>query len=215
MTMERNTNMRAAGGLRVAALALLLTLAAAAPAQAHHLMGGRTPSTFMEGLLSGLGHPVIGIDHLAFIVAMGIAVGAAGLNLALPALFIAVSAVGVAMHVRGVTLPGAEVLVALSVLVVGAVLARGRAMTGAVWAVLFALAGLFHGYAFGESIYGAETSPLAAYLVGLIIVQGALASGIAWAARRTNDAALKTRLAGATIAGIGLAVLAGQFIPAG
>ena len=27
-------------------------------------MGGKTPSTFAEGLLSGLGHPVIGPDHL-------------------------------------------------------------------------------------------------------------------------------------------------------
>jgi hypothetical protein len=35
-------------------------LLAAAPASAHHVMGGRTPSTFLEGLLSGLAHPVIG-----------------------------------------------------------------------------------------------------------------------------------------------------------
>jgi urease accessory protein len=198
----------------VAALVLLLTLAAALPAEAHHMMGGRTPSTFAEGLLSGFGHPVIGIDHLAFIVAMGVAVGVMGLNLSLPALFVAVSAVGVALHVRGVTLPAAEVLVALSVLTAGAMLASGRAIAGATWAALFALAGLFHGYAFGESIFGAETSPLAAYLIGLIIVQGALATGIAFFARRSAAAARNARLAGAAIAGIGLAVLAGQFIPA-
>src|SRR5438270_774512 len=29
-------------------------------AHAHHLMGGKTPSTFADGLLSGLGHPLIG-----------------------------------------------------------------------------------------------------------------------------------------------------------
>ena len=27
---------------------------------AHHLMGGKTPSTFAEGIASGLGHPIIG-----------------------------------------------------------------------------------------------------------------------------------------------------------
>ena len=91
-------------------------------------MGGRTPSTFMEGLLSGLAHPVIGLDHLAFIVAVGVAVGVAGLNLAIPALFIVASAIGVALHVRGVTLPGAEMLVALSVLVAGAMIASGRSL---------------------------------------------------------------------------------------
>ena len=195
------------------ALAVVAVFASTS-AQAHHVMGGRTPATFMEGLLSGLGHPVIGIDHLAFIVAMGVAVGVAGLNLALPALFIAASALGVGLHVQGVTLPGAELLVAISVLIAGSTLALGRALAGWTWAALFALAGLFHGYAFGKSIFGAEPSPLAAYLIGLVIVQGAIATGIAMLMRGSEVAALKARLAGAAIAGIGLAVLAGQIIPA-
>ena len=41
------------------------------PAFAHHLMGGRTPATFGEGILSGLGHPIIGLDHFAAVVAVG------------------------------------------------------------------------------------------------------------------------------------------------
>ena len=196
------------------ALALVAVLATSWPAQAHHMMGGRTPATFMEGLLSGLGHPVIGIDHLAFIVAMGVAVGVAGLNLAMPVLFIAASALGVAAHVRGVTLPGAEVLVALSVLLAGATIAFGRSIQAWAWGALFAIAGLFHGYAFGESIFGAEASPLGAYLVGLVIIQAALATGVALLARRSGAAAVTPRLAGAAIAGIGFAILAGQFIPA-
>ena len=55
--------------LRVSSLALGVMIVAGVPAEAHHVMGGRMPSTFMEGLLSGLGHPVVGLDHLAFIVA--------------------------------------------------------------------------------------------------------------------------------------------------
>src|SRR6185436_5259329 len=96
---------------RAPALVLVLSVATAVPAEAHHVMGGRTPSTFLEGLLSGLAHPVIGLDHLAFIVAVGVAVGVAGLNLIIPALFIAASAAGVALHVRGIALPGGEMLV--------------------------------------------------------------------------------------------------------
>jgi urease accessory protein len=191
-------------------------IATGLPAQAHHMMGGRTPSSFLEGLLSGLGHPVIGLDHLAFIVAMGVAVGVAGLNLAIPALFIAASAIGVALHVNGVTLPGAEILVAVSVLTVGAMIAGRSKQSLAqpwVWAALFVLAGLIHGYAFGESIYGAEASPLVAYLVGLIIVQAAVATAVALLARRSNASALEPRLAGAAIAGIGIAILVGQFMP--
>src|SRR5262249_12508531 len=79
------------------ALAAALSLFATS-AFPHHVMGGKTPSTFVEGLLSGLGHPVIGPDHLAFLLAVGIAVGVGGLNLALPALFVVASAIGVVLH---------------------------------------------------------------------------------------------------------------------
>jgi len=199
---------------RAPALVLVLSVATAVPAEAHHVMGGRTPSTFLEGLLSGLAHPVIGLDHLAFIVAVGVAVGVAGLNLIIPALFIAASAAGVALHVRGTTLPGGEILVALSVLVAGAAIALGRSMRAWVWTALFVAAGLVHGYAFGESIYGAEASPLVAYLVGLVVVQSVLATVVALIARRSGAAAVEPRLAGAAIAGIGLAILAGQLLPA-
>lgn len=199
--------------LRASSLALMLVAVTGLPAEAHHVMGGRTPSTLMEGFLSGLGHPVIGLDHLAFIVAMGVAVGVAGLNLAVPALFIVASAIGVAVHVRGVTLPDAEILVALSVVIAGAMIASGRSLQALVWAALFVLAGLVHGYAFGESIFGAEASPLAAYLLGLDIVQVAVATAVALIARRSGAAATEPRLAGAAIAGIGIAILAGQLLP--
>lgn len=181
-------------------------------------MGGRTPVTFGEGLLSGLGHPVIGIDHLAFIVAVGLVVGVAGLSLAAPAIFIAASAVGVALHVAGLSLPLAEWVVAGTVLVAGSMIAWGAAMVGTarnlVWLALFAVAGLFHGYAYGESIFGAETTPLVAYLIGLVAVQSAVACAVALIARHTAEMAFKSRLAGAAIAGIGLAVLAGHLVPA-
>jgi urease accessory protein len=206
--IERKTMYRI--GL-LAALALLT----ADPAFAHHVMGGRTPATFGEGLLSGLGHPVIGIDHLAFLVAVGVVAGLAGLNLLLPTLFVAASAIGVALHVKGVNIPGAEVMVAASVIVAGALVARGAVSSTALWGALFAAAGLVHGYAFGESIFGAETTPLAAYLIGLVVIQGALAIGIAALTRRLAADAIAPRLAGAAIAGVGLAVLVQQFVPAG
>lgn len=202
--------------LRIACAATLITLANASLAHAHHVMGGRTPATLLEGLLSGLGHPVIGIDHLAFIVAVGLAVGMAGLSMLIPAMFIAASVVGVALHVAGVTLPRAELIVALSVLLVGVLLATDRVsrQQGWLWAALFCIAGLFHGYAYGKSIYGAEPTPLAGYLAGLLIVQSAIATGVALLTRRGSADGLRTRLAGATIAGVGIAVLAAQVLPA-
>ena len=53
---------------RAALLAAFTAALAADPALAHHMMGGRMPATFGEGLLSGLGHPIIGLDHFAALV---------------------------------------------------------------------------------------------------------------------------------------------------
>jgi urease accessory protein len=178
-------------------------------------MDGGLPSTFSQGLLSGLGHPVIGPDHLAFLIAVGIAVGVGGLSLALPIVFVAASAIGVALHVYGVDLPGAELIVAASVVLAGFLIARGRELPLAAWAALFGLAGLAHGYAYGESIFGAESTPLLTYLAGLVVVQSALTVGVAVLTRRsgTEVSALAPRLVGAAIVGVGLTVLLGQLIP--
>jgi urease accessory protein len=203
---------------RAVGVLFALGIATIAPAQAHHVMDGRTPASLVEGLLSGLGHPVIGIDHLAFIVAVGLVTGIAALNVAIPALFVAASALGVALHVGGVALPAAELVVAVTVLLGGAMIAAGDATTWRerswAWPALFAVAGLFHGYAYGESIYGAEPTPLAGYLLGLVLIQSALATAAGLLARRSVEAALRVRLAGAVIAGVGLAVLAGHVVPA-
>src|SRR5262245_45015148 len=96
---------------------------------AHHVMGGQTPSTLVEGLLSGIGHPVIGPDHLAFLLAIGMAVGIGGLNLALPALFVIASAIGVMLHVNGIDVSGAEVIVVFSFLFAGFLFVLGRAVS--------------------------------------------------------------------------------------
>lgn len=198
-----------------AALVPALFVLGMAPAAAHHVMGGKMPSTFMEGLLSGLGHPLIGPDHLAFLVAVGVVVGVGGLNLALPVVFVVATAIGVAVHVEGIGLPAIEIMVALSVLLAGFLIARGRALPAAAWATLFAVAGFLHGYAFGESIVGAESSPLDAYLLGLVVIQTALTVGVALLARRMGAGISEPmpRLAGAVIIVVGFVALIGQLLP--
>ena len=202
---------------RLAALSLLAAnFACATPAFAHHMMGGKLPSTFGEGFLSGLGHPVIGLDHLAFIVAAGVVAGIAGLGLWMPAVFVAASIIGVFIHIQEIDRPATEVLIALSVVAIGALLAGNWSKLGrGAWAAIFAVAGVLHGYAFGESIVGAEPSPLLAYLAGLAVIQSAIAVGVAALVSRQAWAtgALAPRLAGAVVLGIGIAALAGQVLP--
>ncbi|HMF20639.1 MAG TPA: HupE/UreJ family protein [Pseudolabrys sp.] len=202
--------------LRSGSTLALLTVSAA-PAFAHHLMGGRTPATFGEGILSGLGHPIIGLDHFAAVVAVGCIAAAHRVGPALVVGFILAMMAGVALHLQGASVPAAEIMVAFTVIALGAVMLRGQNLAIGAGLTLFALVGLVHGYALGESIYGAEPTPLYAYLLGLAVVQSAIAlaaMGIARSiARRSTDVS-PVRLVGAGIAGIGLAVLMQQVIPA-
>jgi len=203
-------------GCRTAIIATIVSLLAVGPASAHHLMGGKLPSTFTEGLLSGLGHPVVGPDHLAFLVAIGLIVGVQRLPLALPAFFVAAMAVGVWMHIHAISISAAEVIVGTSVLVVGILVAIGRALSASGWVAVFVVGGLFHGYAFGESIFGAETSPLGAYLLGLVLIQSTLTVGIALLVRLIGASSASQqgpRLLGVGIAGVGFTVLIGHLVP--
>lgn len=195
---------------------LVALLLGSAPAFAHHLMGGRTPATFTDGILSGLGHPVIGLDHFAAVVAVGCLAAAHRAAYALAIGFVLAMMAGVALHVHGATVPGAEILVALSVVLLGALMLGRQQMSAAVALGLFAVVGLVHGYALGESIYGAEPTPLYAYLFGLAVIQYGIAVVAMHIARslvpRPSDVS-PLRLVGAGIAGIGLAILMQQFIP--
>jgi urease accessory protein len=133
----------------------------------------------------------------------------------LPGGFVAASVIGVVPHVSGVKLPATELVVAGSVVLAGLLIARGATLVPLVWGFLLVLAGLFHGYAYGESILGAEAAPVAAYLTGLLAVQTVLATGIAVAVRRyrVRPTTISARLTGAAIAGLGLGLLSNQVLP--
>jgi urease accessory protein len=197
------------------ALALAATLAAT-PALAHHPMGGMTPATFMQGLLSGLGHPVIGLDHLAALIGVGLVSSRFARGLALPAFWLVAMAAGVGLHLASADLLHAELLVALSVVIIGIAATVRTTLPYAAIAALFAVGGAVHGYALGESIVGAESTPLVAYLIGLVVVQTALTIGIAFEARRFTKASLQApspqlRLAGLLVTVMGAATLALAF----
>jgi urease accessory protein len=102
-------------------------------------------------------------------------------------------------------------VVAASVLVAGGLIAWGRPLPVAAWGALFAVAGLFHGYSLGESIYGADRAALGAYLVGLVVIQSVVTVGVALLARRLdrNVSALAPKVAGVLIFVAGAIVMAG------
>ncbi len=194
--------MSASRRLGVFALMMVITQ----PAWAHHPMDGKLPQTFLQGLLSGFGHPVIGIDHLAAIVGVGILAALAGRSAAVVLAFSVAVIAGVGLHLSKVNLPAGELLVGLTTLLIGALVIARQSMGAGLAALLFAIAGLVHGYALGESIVGAEASPLVAYLLGLLIMQTAI--GVVVYAAVRSLARWPARTTGLTVAGV-LVALAG------
>ncbi|NEP06369.1 MAG: HupE/UreJ family protein [Okeania sp. SIO2G4] len=155
----------------ILALAILIFFSTIESAIAHHPMGGKIPSSLWEGFLSGVGHPIIGIDHLAFVVAVGlIAVGIPN-GISIIASFLATVILGTGIHLLSIDLPLTEIAIALSVVVFGAMLALKKKLSLQLLSIFAAIAGIFHGYAYGEAIIGAEITPLFAYLLSFTVVQ--------------------------------------------
>ena len=196
---------------RILLSATAMVLMSAGAAFAHHPLGGMTPQTAMHGFLSGVGHPVIGFDHLAFIIGVGLIAAFHRNKLAMPAAFVAGTVGGTMLTLAAVSLPLAEIVITGSVVAAGVVAMRGKIIDLRVAAILAAAAGLFHGWAYGAAVIGAETTPVIAYLVGFGMIQMLIAGGVALATARVwktiDVAALQPRLAGAVVAGVGLAFL--------
>ncbi|MDZ7786757.1 MAG: HupE/UreJ family protein [Halofilum sp. (in: g-proteobacteria)] len=187
-------------------------LAFAPVALAHHPLGGMEMTTFSHGLLSGFGHPVLGFDHLFFVLLVGIAAALTQRRYSAPLGYIGAMLAGCALMAAGVTLPGIELMIGLSLLVLGGVLLAGRTLGVGTTVALFAVAGLFHGSAFGGAMAAAEagstTAVLTGYLIGLGVTQYAIALLAGWVTRNVwhaqDASAVQPRLAGAAVAGIGM-----------
>lgn len=159
---------------------LVIALLAAMPAYAHHFMDGDTPTSAVEGFLSGAAHPLIGIDHFAFVLVVGlIACGLSGAQRFLvPLAFVAAALGGAAVHLAAANLPLSEIIIAVSIVMGGVLVATRSLIPVLLLTAGMAVFGIFHGYAYGESIIGAETGPLTSYLFGFSVVQYAIITGV-------------------------------------
>jgi urease accessory protein len=201
MTISKSGVLAPAG---LAASALLL----AAPAQAHHLMEIMDlQATPLNGLLSGLAHPVIGPDHLVFLLALSLVGLRARANWMLGLLAVGLAGTGLGLLLPG--LPGAELLVALS-LAAEALVVLGRLP---VQVLVPAMA--LHGYVLSASVLGWTAMPVGTYLLGLLLSQGALLLVSLLALQNTASAlrpalrrALAALLIGLSAAGSAAALLA-------
>lgn len=176
---------RALCGLGVVAVTgLLLTFAG--PAGAHHpfAMAEGGDMNALQGLISGMAHPLLGPDHLLFLLAIGLIGLRRPVAWVLPLLAFALGGAVLTQifPLPSSLAPAAEALVSLTLAVEG-LIALNIIPAG----ILLPVIGL-HGYLLGGAIVGAESTPLFTYFLGLLIAQGALLLAVSLASKRLLDA---------------------------
>jgi urease accessory protein len=189
---------------RLLTVALLVLLLAGA---AH----GHTGEGVQGGLISGFTHPLFGWDHVVAMVAVGLwgaFLGRPAIWL-LPVVFPLVMAFGGALGVVGVPLPAVEAGIALSGVVLGLLVAFGARAPLWVAAIIVGVFAVFHGHAHGTEL--PDSASPHAYALGFVVATGLLhLAGIAFG-NLTNRSwgTYAVRAAGAVIAAVGAAFLAG------
>ena len=185
---------------RIPLIALILALSSL-PAEAHTGIGAAS------GLLAGLSHPFAGLDHLLAMSAVGLWAASLGGRAmwAVPAAFVAAMAVG-GLGAGGMAFPAVELMIGLSVVALGALVALKIKVPAAAGMAIVAAFALAHGHAHGSEM--PATASALAYGVGFIaattILHG-VGMGLGLTLQRLVTPAL-SRIMGGAIAAVGLSL---------
>ncbi|XDA96474.1 HupE/UreJ family protein [Sulfitobacter sp. LCG007] len=175
------------------------------PALAH------TGEGYGGGLAAGITHPILGWDHVAAMVAVGLwgaFLGAPAIWI-LPVVFPLFMALGAAAGITGLPVPAVETGIALSAVVLGLMIVFAARPPIRVAAVIVGLFAIFHGYAHGKGL--PSTANAFAFAVGFVIATGLLhLMGIAFGLLvKWPPGRVAVRAAGGLISLAGVAFLTG------
>lgn len=163
--MKRNRAVLHFSTFLVAAVSTLMFISSAHA----HVQHGQAVS-----FLTGLEHPISGLDHVLAMVAVGIwgaQLGNPAIWL-LPIAFPLMMALGAMMGLLGMGLPGIEVGIAVSAIVLGCmILGEVRANLAAA-AIVVGFFALFHGHAHGTELPAGQSGLL--YSMGFVVATGFL-----------------------------------------
>lgn len=126
------------------------------------------------GFVSGLSHPVSGLDHVLAMIAVGLwgaQLGAPAVWL-LPVVFPMMMAFGGMLGLMGIPLPGIEIGIAGSGIVLGALILSEARLPLLVALLLVAFFAIFHGHAHGTELDPGQNAML--YSLGFVICTGTL-----------------------------------------
>lgn len=176
-------------------------------AQEHaHGVGG--------GFVAGISHPVLGLDHLLAMVAVGVVSAQVAAHKfkhaiwSVPLCFVGVMAFGGALGMVGIGLTAIELGIVLSVIVLGLIIAGGGRINSVTLFASVSLFAVFHGYAHGQEI--PELANSGAYIAGFMVgtaglhILGVLIGHIA---DKIPDGAALLRYSGAIVSGMGFHIL--------
>jgi urease accessory protein len=126
------------------------------------------------GLMAGLTHPFVGLDHLLAMIAVGIWAGQLGGRAVwlIPLTFVSVMAAAATLASFGLLLPLVEPAIACSVLVLGLLIAGSVRLPTSLGALLVGLFAVFHGYAHGLELPQAASPIL--YGAGFVLATALL-----------------------------------------
>jgi urease accessory protein len=158
------------------------------------------------GFAGGLTHPLLGLDHLLAMIAIGLWAAQQGGRApwAVPAAFVGAMGLGGVLAWSGGVLPHVETALALSVLVPGLLIATRRRWTVTAGMMIAAVFALFHGYAHALEMPQAASPTL--YAMGFVLATACL-HGVGVASGLIGRRAMQ--LAGVGIAATGLALVLG------
>jgi urease accessory protein len=128
------------------------------------------------GFASGISHPIRGMDHVVAMIAVGLwgaQLGSPAIWL-LPIAFPLVMAFGASMGLMGFPLPGVEIGIACSAIVLGLMVLLESRPPLSVSLSLVAIFALFHGHAHGSELPHGESG--LAYSLGFVLGTGLLHS---------------------------------------
>ncbi len=181
---------------------LFLTIILLCPVTLYAHIGSGSTGGFLTGML----HPVSGFDHVLAMVAVGLwgaQLGAPALWL-LPVAFPMMMAFGGMFGLIGLPLPGVEIGIAVSAIVLGILVSLEARPALGISLAIVAFFAIFHGHAHGTELPPGQSGLL--YSMGFVIATGCLhgVGIVIGLVHRWQAGRLMLRTAGAVVFAAGL-----------
>ena len=169
------------------------------------------------GFATGFTHPVFGLDHLLAMLSVGILSAQMGGRAiwTVPLTFVSFMLVGGVFGMLGIPFFSVEIAIALSVLLLGILIASNKKFPLFITMAGVGFFALFHGHAHGEEMPGSAQPALYAlgFVLGTSLIH-LLGVFLGWVATRQPRHSLILRISGVAIAVVGAYFLSEACLPA-